>query len=179
MEIIVEGQRYFFAFKGRVAVLTGTGDFIETAMDKMLYLAGFVVRVEDAAGKILRTLPARPMFDVAIADIRPSQFYVCRTKLAQVEEWARHENIFVPVAKVGSIWVAVDGHTRLKWAAVAGFAAVSCYEDDLGEYITHFVSAAQKRGINSAYDMKIISKAEYKIKWHKYCEDFFAKLTVE
>jgi len=63
----------------------------------------------------------------------------------------------------------LDGHTRLYYAVSKG------YLTEPGDYLEGFVEEARKRKIYSPYDIELISHEEYKIKWHKFCDDFFSE----
>ena len=41
------------------------------------------------------------------------------------------------------------------------------------DYVEIFVREAERRGINSPYDIEELSHDEYEIKWNKYCEQLF------
>ena len=115
------------------------------------------------------------IFLLDISSIQPSQFYISESKLEKIGNWAAFGSIKIPVVLINGLYAATDGHTRLKWAQMAGYTNVQVYIDidDLSNYIPHFVNEARKRGIYNVADMPIISEADYAEKWHKYCSDFF------
>lgn len=64
-------------------------------------------------------------------------------------------------------------HTRLRAALDLGYNCIYVYTDDCGEYIKSFVNEAIKRIIRNISSMEILSNEEYRLKWHKFCDDFF------
>ena len=69
----------------------------------------------------------------------------------------------------------MDGHTRLYYATTKGYSKVRAYFTDPGDYLDEFAKEARKRKIYSPHDLNLISHEEYKMKWDKFCDDFFSE----
>ena len=114
------------------------------------------------------------IFYIDIKDIQPSQFYVDEEKVKAIESFIKsEEDIIIPLTKIGDTYISEDGHTRLYYAVSKGFTKVRGFITSPGDYTGEFAEEARKRKVFSPYDLKLISHEEYKIKWHKFCDDFF------
>lgn len=138
------------------------------------FYAGHICKFFDGNGKSVAEFPSVQIFDVRLGDIQPSQFYVDEDKFSAVKSFIKSNNdIIIPLQKSGKKFVSLDGHTRLALAATRGYKTVKGFiARDI--QIQGFVKEAQKRGIYSPFDLKIISHTDYDILWNKFCDDFFA-----
>lgn len=124
--------------------------------------------------EVIKTFPPKEIFYISIKDIQPSQFFVDMDKLKAIESFIEsEEDICIPLRKVEDYVVSLDGHTRLYYATTKGYSKVKAYFTASGDYIDGFVEEARRRNIYSPYNLKLISHEEYKIKWDKFCDDFF------
>ena len=170
-------HRFFFEINGREAVLHSGAAFVDAAIDEFLFYSGFITTIRDGNGNVLRERKLSEPYLCGIMKIRPSQFYISEDKLAACKKWIKsREDVYIPVLIRNGETIAQDGHTRLRAALDSGFEAVYVYEEEYDPAIMHFVDEAGKRGIKSVADMEILSEEEYKLKWHKYCKDYFAGL---
>ena len=71
--------------------------------------------------------------------------------------------------------IAQDGHTRLRAAYDLGYTHVPAYQEGYDKYLLDFAQHAEQRKIFSVSDMEVVSNEEYKVKWHKFCDDFFER----
>ena len=121
--------RYRFCISDREAVLDGDSAFEQEAIDAFLFYSGFVSRVCAADGRLLRVREAATLEWHDILDIKPSQFFISRPKLAACRSWiASAGDVCIPVAEIDGALVAQDGHTRLRAAlrwALAGFGSTA------------------------------------------------------
>lgn len=130
-------------------------------------------------GTLIKSFPHPALLRVPTENIRPSQFYVSEEKLGAVASFVHSEyDVIIPVVRLCSGELAAcDGHTRLYLAHKMGFTHVRAFfTADGGKYISDFAREAEKRGILSVCDMKVLSKDEYEEKWIGFCEKFFENL---
>ena len=125
--------------------------------------------------EIVKQYPKAELFELALDDIQPSQFYVDRDKIAAVSTFiAREEDIIIQVSKYRDKYISLDGHTRLYYAVLQGFTSVRAVLAETDECILDFVEEAIKRGIRTPKDLVLLSHEEYKEKWNKYCDEYFS-----
>lgn len=72
-------------------------------------------------------------------------------------------------------YIALDGHTRLYYAVVNKWKRIRAIVETSDNVIYGFVNEAQKRKIYVPEDMLLVSHNEYKEKWYRFCDEFFAK----
>ena len=168
-------HKYFFEIKGREATLfSNTKQYIPQAIEEFLFYSGFVVTIKDENGNILLTRTKPEPFLLEIEKIQPSQFYINQKKLESCKKWIKcPEDVYIPIVTGNGKAISLDGHTRMRAAMDLGYACVYVYPDEHDEYIFYFADEAIKRRINSVSDMELVSDEDYKIKWHKFCDDFF------
>ena len=85
--------------------------------------------------------------------------------------------MIVPVAydqRIGR-FVSLDGHTRMFYAHAQGWTSVRFFETQTDEVIFSFADEARRRGVHSVEDIRLLPHEEYRQKWHRFCDDFFAK----
>ena len=171
-------RKYFFEIKGREATLfANTEQYIPQAIEEFLYYSGFVATIKDQSGNILLDRAGTEPFLMEIQKIQPSQFYISEEKLESCKKWVKGpEEIYIPIVFRDGKAISLDGHTRMRAAMDLGYVCVYVYPDEHDEYIFHFVDEAIRRCIYSVSDMKLVNSEEYKLKWHKYCDDFFERL---
>lgn len=137
--------------------------------------APHITHFVDEQGTLIRTFPPRTLLTLPLTDIQPSQFYVDEEKLAAVRSFiSQPEDIIVQVLAHAGRYIALDGHTRLYLAVMEGWTHVRAVTEETDEYIFDFVAEAQHRGILSPSGMKLLSHAEYEIKWNRFCDDYFS-----
>lgn len=145
--------------------------YLKEAVEEYRFYAGHISRFMDEKGTILMQFPKKVFFDVKLRDIYVSQFYVSEEKLQRLAPYI-HDFLIPVVVKDGKV-ISLDGHTRMKLAQLRGKDSVSCYLDEDGGYLMDFVREAHKRGVDHVYDMEILSKEEYELRWIKFCDDYF------
>lgn len=115
-------------------------------------------------------------FWISLKEIQPSQFYVDQEKVAAVSNFIqREEDIIVQVVKDKQRYIAVDGHTRLYYAAKYQFSKVKAILCEKEDYLDDFVKEAMKRGIQTPQDLILLPHLEYEKQWKQYCEQYFSK----
>lgn len=118
-------------------------------------------------------------FKMRLDKIQPSQLYISSEKLSLVMKTfdATKPELLepVPVKKLGSEVIFVDGHTRALAAFLHGFSEIRVYWEeeklDWDEYKI-CVEWCKNEGIRSIADLKnrIVSQKEYDVLWLKRCE---------
>lgn len=149
---------------------------LEGLIAEFRFYAEHITRFFDENGGCIAELPQVRCFSVPLADIQPSQFYVDADKLAAVRSFIRGgEDAVVPLSRGrNGRWIALDGHTRMFCALQMGADTVRGFEAKAGDCIEGFVQEAQRRGVRSPQDLRLLPHAEYKDKWDGFCESFFA-----
>ena len=120
-----------------------------------------------------------------LKDLQPSQFYISEKKLEDIEAWLNPADLScfapIPVKLLDGRPVMTDGHTRAVAALRAGLDSVPLVwdEDELPwDMYRACVAACREQGIESPRDLtsRIISEAEYREKWDKWCDRMQAEV---
>lgn len=151
---------------------------IEEIIDEFRFYAEHITVFYDNQGKLLKSFSPVIPFEISLRDIQPSQFYVDEEKAAAVSSFVRSgRDVVVPltVHPENGRYISMDGHTRMYVAMQMGIEQVMGYTASCSECIYDFAKEAEGRGIYSVYDMRKISHEEYKVKWHQFCEEYFAQ----
>ena len=116
------------------------------------------------------------LINVEMEQIQPSQFYVDEDKLSAIGTFIKNpQDIIIPVLPYMGRYIALDGHTRLYYAVVNKWKRIRAIVETSDNVIYGFVNEAQKRKIYVPEDMLLVSHNEYKEKWYRFCDEFFAK----
>lgn len=116
--------------------------------------------------------------DLLLTDIQPSQFYLSRQKLEQIQSWFDPSDLsnFVPcpVHLLGGHIVFTDGHTRAYAAFIAGLTKIPLTWEKATlswDLYQKCVDACRLRGVNSIADLsnRILTAEEYETKWLGWC----------
>ncbi len=158
------------------AVITGEPKvYYDAVLEEFRFFAEHISTFYDKNRKIIAKFPKVKLFDVNLKDIQPSQFYVDEEKLKAVRTFiCGSEGVIIPLMEYEGRYLSLDGHTRLYAAQKQGINNVKGFLTSADEYIFDFVKEAQKRGIFTPCGLTLLSHEEYCIKWHKFCDDFFA-----
>lgn len=159
------------------ARITGASEnVLPELIETFRFHAPHITRFVDAGGRLLQRFPPRELLTISLSDIQPSQFFVDVEKLAAVSSFLRQpEDVIIQVLPHEGRYIALDGHTRLYWASQRGWASVRAVTETADAYIFAFAAEAERRGIRTPADMALVSHAEYEVKWHQYCDDFFQR----
>ena len=124
-------------------------------------------------------------FDANLAELQPSQLYICAEKLAEVERSLRNASGRsmepVPVKQLGSRAALTDGHTRAFAALQQGWESVPAYweTDELDwEAYEICVEWCHQEGIYSVADLRtrIITADQYEVLWYERCRAMHERL---
>jgi len=116
-------------------------------------------------------------FSVRVADIQPSQLYICEEKLKAVLKAMNAGEALEPVAikELDGQLIYSDGHTRALAALLHGETSIqACWEDeslDWDEYRS-CVDWCMEAGIRTVSDLRerVIPAADYATKWIGRCQ---------
>lgn len=145
-------------------------------IEEFRFYAPHITLFYDAKGKILMEFPKARVFSLSLEDIQPSQFYVDEDKIAAIRTFIhKPEDIILQVLPHNGRYISLDGHTRLYYAVMQGWASVSGVLADSEDYIYKFAAEANRRGIFSPRDMALVPHGEYREKWDGFCEAFFSQ----
>jgi len=169
-------NRYSFKINGTEATLISRSEqYISEVIGEFLFYSGFVSTIRNENGAILLDRKPTKTHWHDIDKLQPSQFYISEAKLDSCKKWiSSASDIFVPVVVKGAKTIMLDAHTRVRAAMDLGYSSVQVYADEFDNYIFDFADEAMRRGINRVADMELLGEDEYKLKWHNYCDEFFA-----
>lgn len=117
--------------------------------------------------------------------LQPSQFYISEKKLREIKGWFQPNDLSnfepIPVKLLDGVPVMTDGHTRAVAALLAELDEVPLVwdEDELDwDMYRRCVEECKRRGVHSPKDLspRIISEAEYKEKWYRWCDEMHAEV---
>ena len=173
---LVDGEPYEFEIVARDAAVVRGPDKAKYCelIEEFRFHAPQITVFTDGSGAPVANYPPCERFMVELSSIQPSQFLVDETKLSAVGSFIRSpEDVVVQVLKWGDRWVALDGHTRLCFAARLGFRSVYAVISEGFDPLWVFVVEAQRRGVRSPSDLPVVSHAEYLRVWDGYCDSVF------
>lgn len=175
---LVDGQPWEIEITGKQeAVVRGgePGKYAEV-IEEFCFYTPHITRFYDENGEIIQKLPAKERLTLSLAQIQPSQFYVDEEKLAAVGHFlCEREDIIIPVMPYCGRYISLDGHTRLYYACKQGWETVQCVLEPGGEWSVKFALEAQNRKIFTPKDLRLVTHAEYEIKWNAFCDAFFTQ----
>lgn len=158
------------------ALISGQAAYFPAAIKEFRFYAGHICTFYDEKGGLVAEYPPVELFDVALEEIQPSQFYVDREKVEQVVSFIHSgEDVVIPLLSYEGRWLSLDGHSRMYAAQRLGIKKVKGFFSEAGDYIFAFAKEAQQRGIHTPMDLELLEHDDYCIKWHKFCDDFFAE----
>ena len=125
-------------------------------------------------------------FPVRIAEIQPSQLYVCRGKLDAVERAVASGQAQepVPIKELDGRLIFSDGHTRALAAVLRGEDTIdACWEDEPLDWDAYRVCVAWclEERIRTVAELKhrVISTDEYERLWIDRCGAMQARLQAD
>ncbi len=159
------------------AIIKGNPEYYDIVIEEFRFFCGHITNFFDINGNIISKFESVSLFEIDIEKIQPSQFFVDNSKKKSVESFIKSkEDVIIPLMKLDSTYIAMDGHTRISVAIDKGFKSVYGYIANPQDYILDFVKEAQKRNIYSPYDLVEIDHDEYEIKWNNYCDKFWENM---
>ena len=151
---------------------------IEPIIEEFRFYAEHITVFYDDDGNRIAEYAPVPTREMPLSQIQPSQFYADEDKVAAVATFVRGgDDVIIPVAydqRIGR-FVSLDGHTRMFYAHAQGWTSVRVFETQTDEVIFSFADEARRRGVHSVEDIRLLPHEEYRQKWHRFCDDFFAK----
>lgn len=145
-------------------------------IDEFRFYTPHITHFVDENGQLVSCFPEVQLINVEMEQIQPSQFYVDEDKLSAIGTFIKNpQDIIIPVLPYMGRYIALDGHTRLYYAVVNKWKRIRAIVETSDNVIYGFVNEAQKRKIYVPEDMLLVSHNEYKEKWYRFCDEFFAK----
>lgn len=149
-------------------------DYFLQLIQAFLFHAPHIHIFIDIQENIIAEFPKPKLLELSLDQIQPSQFFIDEMKLAAVKTFIKNEgDIIIQVWPWNGRYVALDGHTRLYLAVQKQYTKVNTVESETDEHTINFVTEAQKRGVFSPKDMRLLSHEAYQIKWEQYCDTYF------
>ena len=179
---IVDGKPYEVEIiSDYEAVISGEDQTVYTAVvEEFRFYTPHITRFYNRDGKIVREYPRVQLLTLCLDQIQPSQFYVDETKIAAIGTFIhKPEDIIIQVLPNEDRYISLDGHTRLYYTVMKGWACVRAVVESSDDWVYKFVTEAQKRGIYTPKEMTLVGHDEYEEKWNRFCDEFFADDGVE
>ena len=147
-------------------------------IEEFRFYAEHITCFFDDEGNVIAEYPQVFTREMPLSKIQPSQFYADEDKVAAIATFVKSaDDVIIPVAydeRIGR-FVSLDGHTRMFYAHARGWTSVRVFESRTDEAIFSFADEARRRGVYSAADIVLLPHEEYREKWDRFCDDFFAK----
>jgi len=128
------------------------------------------------------------IFHVDITSIQPSQLYISKKKLQEVQKSLNPKNrslgILIPIKEINGKTIFVDGHTRAVALYLLGEKTIPVYweyEDLDWNAYENCVRWCEDEGVRSITDLakRIVSHEEYEQLWYKRCDELHVRLDLE
>lgn len=159
------------------ALVDGDRKYIKEVIDEFRFFSEHISKFCARDGRLIESFEPVSIFELAIDQIQPSQFYVDEEKLNAIKSFVKSPtDIIIPIAKQNDLIISLDGHTRLKLGTKLGFEFVYAYISEDFDGTHYFVKECQKRSVFSPKDMKILTHEVFDNKWNKFCDDYFNNL---
>lgn len=159
------------------AVISGENEnYFEAVIEEFHFFSEHISRFFDKAGNLIKEYPPVELFSVSLKAIQPSQFYVDKSKKDAVSSFLHtQKDVIIPLKKYGNRYISLDGHTRMSVACDMGFEEVYGFlSDENADYLSDFVTEAERRNIFSPYNLVELEHEEYERRWNHYCEEYFS-----
>lgn len=151
-------------------------EYYDAIIDEFRFYAEHICKFYNEKNELIKEFEPVELFQIRIADIQPSQFYVDEDKIAAVKSFITcPKDIVIPLMKSEEKYISLDGHTRLAAAIDLGYEEVMGFCAESNDYIFEFANEAVKRGVHTPYDLKKVPHAEYEVVWNRFCDEFFAE----
>lgn len=166
---------YEFDIKGKEArILTENLTWIEEAIKEFRFYNFNITVFYTDDRSFYKAFDEVHTFKLPIKILQPSQFFIDKDKLKEIEQNLLEEDICIPVAIIHDEYVVLDGHTRLYYLYRNDVKMVNVYLDTAFASIQDFVYMAKEMNIFSISALKLLSHEEYDIYWNKFCDEYFA-----
>ena len=152
-------------------------DNISEIIDEFRFYTKHISKFYDKDNTLIKSYDEIKLLKINIDKLQPSQFYISSEKLENIATWAKTpEDFIIPVLRREDETIILDGHTRLYLAKKLNIKEVYVYDDYSDEHIWGFVGEAKNRNIYTISDLEPVSDEDYAGLWHKYCDEYFAKI---
>ena len=157
------------------AVIRGANNAAYTAViEEFRFYTPHITRFYNRERQIVKEYPPAKLLTLRLDQIQPSQFFVDEDKLAAISSFIhKPQDIIIQVLPHEDRCISLDGHTRLYYAVLKGWACVRAVVESSDDWVYRFAAEAQNRGICTPKDMTLVSHVEYEEKWNRFCDDFF------
>ena len=123
-------------------------------------------------------LNAQDVFEIKLIYLQPSQLYLCKEKIEQLEQVDIENYKPIEVRMINNSVVIIDGHTRAYQMYQHGHKEINAIWDHSKEHNEEYfkcVEWCQKEDIYMIENLKdyIISSNEYEQLWIKRCKEIF------
>lgn len=151
--------------------------YFDELIEEFRFYTPHIWKFYDEQKRVIKEYKPLKRIQISLKDIQPSQFFVDQEKVKAISTFIfKPEDIIIQVLADGQRFIALDGHTRLYYAAILGFAHVFAVMSESDPSIRDFVKEAIRRNIFSPYDLELLNHDAYEIKWNAYCDEYFKSL---
>ena len=163
------------------AVIDGADEAVYTAViEEFRFYTPHISRFYNKDGQTVVKYPPVQLLTLRLDQIQPSQFFVDEEKIKAISSFIKEpQDIIIQVLPNEDRFISLDGHTRLYYAVMKGWESVRAVVESSDVWVYRFVDEARNRGIHTPKEMTLVSHEEYKEKWNRFCDDFFAEIGVE
>ena len=175
---LVDGEPYAVEITGPDRALLRGPDpaAFSELIEEFRFHAPHIVSFFDVEGRKLASFPEVERIRIPLVSVQPSQFYVDRDKLQAVKSFLQcGEDVVIQVLPWKDRFIALDGHTRLFWAAENGIEEVRAVVSETDDWVWTFVNEARARLIFKPGDMELLEHEEYMLRWDRYCDEIFGR----
>lgn len=151
--------------------------YFDELIEEFRFYTPHIWKFYDEQKRVIKKYKPLKRIQISLKDIQPSQFFVDQEKVKAISTFIfKPEDIIIQVLADGQRFIALDGHTRLYYAAILGFTHVFAVMSESDPSIHDFVKEAIRRNIFSPYDLELLDHDAYEIKWNAYCDEYFKSL---
>ena len=165
----------------KAAIVRGEkSEYFEELIEYFRFYTPHIYLFYDEDEQLIKEYDKPNVFEIALKDVQPSQFYVDEDKIAAIKTFINNsEDIIIQCIKYDNRFISLDGHTRLYYAHLRGFERVRAVLSEIDDCIYDFVEEAISRGILEPKDLVLLSHMDYEKKWNLYCDNYFENRLIE
>lgn len=173
---VIADKEYYYEFNikdNESLIKTNDLKYIEEAIDEFRKYNLNIIKFYTNDNTFYKEFDYVYTFKLPIKILQPSQFFIDKDKLKNIEENLNYEEISIPVCIINDEYVILDGHTRLYALYENDYKMVNVYIDNQYPHIDDFVYMAKENNIFSIKNLQKLSHDEYDKYWNKFCDDYF------
>lgn len=163
----------FIIDKNTATILTDEEKYLNDVIDNFRFYNLYITKFRTKNNSFYKSFDEIHTFKMPISVIQPSQFFINKTKLDNIDNYLDIDDIYIPVAIINDEYVALDGHHRIYLAYLNNKKMVNVYLDNYDPSINDFIYFAKEQNIKTIKDLQILSNEEYIKLWDGFCDQYF------